>query len=269
MHSKLFLSTSALAIAGSMGIAIAASQPHGAPELPKSAVVVSSIDGIAVGVVLPPRVPKASGAAPNGLVPLEASQVPFNNLSKDRNAQFLSWYGFQLYGYAQSACSGSNCTYSSGYERLAIPIAGSGKSVTSILVPDTQVSGKGAKFTVALYSNTASGTPGKAVPGASGTASAVDSSSGYCCSELVSVKIPRTTLNAGTTYWIVENGAKQTGAYNSAFWLGETTDFTQAGKLLVQTHQYVTYDGFVLVNNTSAWQSTSEDKWTEPAAEVK
>jgi len=250
-----------------MGFAAASAQPHGAPPLPQGAVAVSTIDGIPVGVVLPARALTNAGQRPEGILPVDTAQATFNNLSRDRNARFLSWYGFQLYGFAQSTCSGVNCTYSSGYERLAIPITGEGRNVKEILVPASQVSGKGSKFTVALYTNTANNTPGDPLPGASGTASAVNSS--YCCSELVTVSIPRTTLNAGTTYWLVENGARQTGAYNSIYWLGETTDFTQSGKVLMQYHQYVTYDGFVEVDYTSPWQASTEDEWTGPAAEVE
>jgi len=266
MRGRLLFSTSALVVAGAMGFAAAAA-PHGAPDLPPGAVAVSKIDGIPVGVVLPPGALKAATNAPTSVAPIQALQATFNNLSPDRNARFLSWYGFQLYGFAQSTCSGVNCTYSSGYERLAIPITGEGRDVKEILVPASQVSGKGPKFTVALYANSPSNTPGDPLPGASGTASAVNST--YCCSELLTVSIPRTTLNAGTTYWIVESGAKQNDTYNSTYWLGETTNFTQAGNLVMQYHQFVSYDGFVEVDYTSPWGAASGDQWTGPAAEVE
>jgi hypothetical protein len=265
-HRRLWFSTSALVIAVSSGFAAAAVRPHGSPQLPNGAVAVTEIDGIPVGVALPLLPPRRVGNPAGASAPFETARATYNSLSNDRNAEFLSWYGFQLYDDAQSTCSDGNCTYSSGYERLAIPIAGEGLDVSKIQVPNSQVTGKGARFTVALYANSPSNTPGNPLPNASGTASAVNSS--YCCSELLTVKIPRTTLSAGTTYWIVENGAKQTGVSNSIFWLGETTNFTKAGGVLMQYHQYVAYDGFVEVDYTSPWQASTGDQWTEPAAKV-
>ncbi|HEY1614002.1 MAG TPA: hypothetical protein VGF97_09965 [Rhizomicrobium sp.] len=265
MYRTLFL-TSALMVAGPTALTAAPLQPQRAPDLPEGAVAVTKVDGIPVGIALPRN--RAEDVRSAGhFVPVDSAGATFNNLSKDRNARFLSWYGFQSYDFAQSTCSGSNCTYSSGYERLAIPITGRGNEVTSIRVPAVQVTGKGPRFSVAIYTNTESNTPGDLLPGASGTASAANS--GYCCTELVTVSIPATKLRAGTTYWIVENGANQTNVYNANLWLGETTDFTQAGKMLVQTHTFLSYDGFVENNYTSSWSASTADRWTEPAAEIK
>jgi len=254
------MSTTALVLASSVGFAAPDGLAHSAPPLPPGAVTVSSINGIPVGIMLPERRNGVS-SAPGGPEPAHDKRATFNNLSSDPNARFLSWYGYQAYDYESSTCSGTNCTYTSGYERLAIPITGAGKAVTTIEVPDT-----GAKFTVALYTNGTSG-PGSPIAGASGTASGVGSK--YCCTELVTVNIPTTTLNSGTQYWIVENGAAEKGVKNTATWLAENIDFTGDTGFLVQQHYYRSLDGVVETNYTSGWESTSTNHWSQPAARVE
>jgi hypothetical protein len=261
MFRIALLSTTALAVASSAGFAVPYLLAKSTPALPKGAIAVSSINGVAVGIML--HRPHTTATMPTGgpRAHAPAKNATFNNLGKDPNAQFLSWYGYQTYNYETSTCSGANCTYTSSYERLAIPITGAGKAVTNIKVPNA-----GAKFTVALYTNGTNG-PGSPIAGASGTASGVNSS--YCCTELVTVNIHKTVLNSGTQYWIVENGAGEKNVKNTVTWLAENTDFTPDTEFLVQQHYFRSLDGVVETNYTSGWQSTTTNHWTQPAAEVE
>lgn len=262
MLKKTLLATSALVFSSSVSFAASDRTPPSRPDLPDGTVVVRSIDGIPITVVLPSGNDKRPTQSFPDVLPVRHKGATFSNLSKDRNAQFLSWYGFQVSSYFYSSCSSQNCDFSSSYTREAIPIVGAGKAVTTIRVPNA-----GGKFTVSLYTNSVSNTPG--TPIASATATGL--SSGYCCTQLVTVSIASPKLKSGTPYWIVEQGAvdKENGK-NEVTWLSEDTDYTGDAKSLSQYH---TLKGWRTSRNhgsthyTSPWEGASS--LTEPAAELE
>jgi hypothetical protein len=122
----------------------------------------------------------------------------FNNFSKDKNAEFLSWYAFATVNYS-NGYSG-DCSYygSSMTASNAIPITGRGATVTKIKVPLVSLSGSQTKFNVGIYSATASGLPGSTeLAGGSTTASDTN----YCCTAVRSVDV-NITLKAGQNYFL-------------------------------------------------------------------
>ncbi|HEY1614001.1 MAG TPA: hypothetical protein VGF97_09960 [Rhizomicrobium sp.] len=266
------LSTTALIIAGSISAAAGHRTAKGRPELPKGVIAVTSREGIPTTVILTSLGQNDRQSAAKGLVPLLDAGTTFSNLSKDRNAEFLSWYGFLVSAYSNSSCSSENCSYSSGYERMAIPIKGKGKAVTTIKIPVARA-GSSSGFTVGLYSNATSspgadGAPGKQLAGTSASATRA---SGYCCAQLATVTIPATMLDSGKTYWVVEDGIRQNGRLNRVAWLAEDTDYTGQAKALMQYHTYsgstISGNHRVNIDYTSPWQSVGD--WTQPAAEVQ
>jgi hypothetical protein len=82
----------------------------------------------------------------------------FNNFSKDRNAEFLSWYGFSVMNIEGPCGSNSGCTFSE-IAGNAIPIVGTGHKVTKILVPLFSLASPSSGFNVGIYSATPSGFP--------------------------------------------------------------------------------------------------------------
>jgi len=226
--------------------------------------VASSIDDHPVAIILPSHAADISRQDRRGAGAPHGKPITFNNLSKDRNAQFLSWYGYNVSSYSSSNPSAgrhqdSGTFYSSGYTRVAIPIVGRGNAVSTIRVPD--VSGE---FTVALYTD-AAGVPGEPISSASGSGTGTES--GYCCTQLVTVTISPTTLSSGTQYWLVETGAQQSDSKTHSTWLAEDTDYTGDGKMLTQYHIFYQRGHHVVTNYTSGWEGTAGN-WTEPAAVV-
>jgi len=256
----MLFSTTALAFASS--VALGAPHVSAAPgtDLPQGAVVASSIDDHPVAIILPSKGANASRQDWSGADAPHGKRIAFNNLSKDRNAQFLSWYGYTVSGYSYYSSSDSGVTLWSGYTRIAIPIVGSGKAVSTIRVPE--VSGE---FTVVLYTD-AGGVPGTPISGA--TDSGTGTGSGYCCTQLLTVPIHPTTLNSATQYWLVETGVRKRDSKTQSTWLAEDTDYTGDGKMLTQYHRYLYRShNNTGTNYTSGWEGTTGN-WTEPAALV-
>jgi hypothetical protein len=229
--------------------------------LPKGAVIVRSIDGVPVSIVLLFDGNGRSAPIYPDARPVRDKGATFSNLSKDTNAEFLSWYGFSISSYRYSSCSSLNCNWASTYMDEAIPIKGAGKTVSTIRVPNV-----GGSFTVGLYTD-ASDAPGQLIPGASGTA--YGTYSGFCCTQLVTVTISPTMPKAKTTYWIVENAPFEDDK-DEVTWLGEDTDFAGDGKSLVKYYQakgWYTSRHQHSSHYTSPWEGATS--LTEPAAEVE
>ncbi|HLY07017.1 MAG TPA: hypothetical protein VKR31_14825 [Rhizomicrobium sp.] len=117
-------------------------------------------------------------------------QTDMHVASRDRNTRFLCTYGHLN---VSQWFSGGGISYS-GWARVAVPITGHGQTVTQIGV----VEAKSARtyysvFTAGIYSNTASGFPGK--PMAVGTGSI-----SFSCGQ-VTISIPATKLKRKTKYW--------------------------------------------------------------------
>jgi len=269
MFRLLLISSTALVFAGSTSFA--AGCHHAAQKrtaLPKGIIAASSIDGIPAMLIFQSQKKKGSLDSEKS-PPVANTGATFDNFSTDRNAEFLSWYGFSVSAYeysSSSACArqSSYYSYTSGYTRIAIPIEGKGASVTSITIPVAVV--RGGKFNVALYTSDEKNTPRKQIAAASGVA---NESSGYCCGQIVTVSIPPTKLKKGKPYWLVESGAAARQTNNQLGWLAEDTDYTGDAKVLWQSHEYKSVDGHVTINYTSKWTPLGPENVTGPAAEVE
>jgi hypothetical protein len=261
MFRYLLVSSTALIVAGSVGVAAAGTRLALRRALPNDVVAASWINGKPTTVIFKSKFGQNRAGISGSLTPLADSGATFDNFNKNRNAEFLSWYGFSVSAYASSWSSYGNYYVSSGYERVAIPIVGKGRSVSTINVPVSPVR-DGGNFSVALYSGKA-GAPATKIVSAVADAT---NHSGYCCDQVVTVAIPATPLQKGTSYWIVESGILKTGSSNYVGWLGEDTDYTGDAKVLVQYHQYSSYKH---IDYTSPWESPGSGNVTEPAAEVE
>ncbi|HEX4079863.1 MAG TPA: hypothetical protein VHX61_13430 [Rhizomicrobium sp.] len=184
----------------------------------------------------------------------------FNNFSKDRNGEFLSWYGFATagdYGNHQN-CSSSNPCLSYTASK-AIPITGTGAKVATIKVPLFSQTGSQTEFNVGIYSATPSGLPGSLeLAGASTTASNTE----YCCTAVRSVHV-HVTLKAGQKYFL-EVTCKSDDCEGG--WDMEDTDFSG------DVQDYVRYTAHftTAVHETvsSPWHLSTEYP-EQPAALIK
>jgi hypothetical protein len=176
------------------------------------------VHGIPVTVMIP-----GTHGRPNyNYVPLSERGDVFDNFSRDKNAEFVSWYGFvavretSCYSYSQNR---HICITEIGTN--AIPITGTGKPVKRIGVPLTSLTGPSTEFNVGIYSATASGSPGYTeLAGASTTAGDTDD----CCTAVRWVDI-NLKLDAGKEYFVeVTCATSQTDCLGS--WNMEDTDFS-------------------------------------------
>jgi len=259
VFKRNLLATTAIVLGSSFTVALAQSATRLEPATENAVVPVKYVDGVPVAVIL---LSARGGRSFEQNAPILDRAATYSNLSVNRNAIFLSWYGYEVTNYNSSSCSSSHCMHQSGYEELAIQITGSGAPITKLQVPNA-----GGKFTVAIYTNGQNNKPNSPISGASATASGVNSS--YCCNQLVTVTIPKTKLDAGTKYWIVENGAPPgKNEANTATWLAEDTDFTGDGRYLVNIHRFYKNSGVTRTNYTSGWEGSSHNL-TQPAAEAR
>lgn len=262
MIKTTLLATSAVVFGGSIACAEVGRAPHPRPQLPDGAVVVISKHGVPITIALPSAAGDPVANRSPDFLPAKRA-ITFSNLNKDRNAQFLSWYGYSLPYSGGSGSSGSNHWVSSSGTRDAISFKGAGGAISTISVPNV-----GGPFKVAIYTNSPSNTPGHAIVSGYGDGTL---SSGYCCTQLVTVRVPKTRLRFDQQYWIVEQGYK--GDYRSrpATWLAEDTDYTGDSKALSQTftyHFFKTSSGRTSTRHyTSPWEGVTS--FTEPAAEVR
>jgi len=178
----------------------------------------------------------------------------FDNFSRSANALFLSWYGWAAQANTGSGigyhCTSTSC-YSVGitysvHQGAALKLTGTGNEVKKIELgafeqqnyPSCVSWGSchGGMGSVALYSNAtgsacagtsshgiAPSCPGTAIKNASGTFSAA-APSALCC-DVISVPIHKTTLAAGTQYWLYVTGGP--GGDNAIAWDSEDSDFSQ------------------------------------------
>lgn len=264
MMKTTLLATTAVLFGGSIGYADADHRPsHPRPPLPAGAVVVISKHGAPITIAFPSAigkqaVPNKEDAGPPSLKPI----TTFSNLNRDRNAQFLSWYGYVVSGHAYSSSSGSTHDFVSSGTREAIPVTGKGKIVSTIRVPTV------GGFKVSIYTNSRQNTPGHSIVSAEATGTGTV---GDCCTQLVTVTIPATRLRLGTQYWIVEEGYNDDFYGEKGTWLAEDTDYTGDTKAVTQTFYYSRYwtsSGYHSTrHNTSPWEGVTS--FTEPAAELQ
>jgi hypothetical protein len=178
------------------------------------------------------------------------AQTGMHVAARDANARFLCTYGnFLVSSYY---FDDSNSSYYYTWRHVAIRVTGHGQTVSRIRVIEAQSAGTShSAFTVGIYSNTASGLPGKAIAVGKGKI-------GPSCGP-VKVSIPRTTLQSNQKYWIEERTsiAKNCSQYSTfcsslagLYW--EANPNTKR-KAYVQTNRRYISAGGSSYSSTSPW----------------
>jgi hypothetical protein len=181
----------------------------------------------------------------------------FNNFSKDKNAEFVSWYGFPIL-HTVSSC-GSSCQISD-FGTWAVPIVGAGKEVKRITVPLFSETGSTTEYNAGIYSATASGLPGKQeLAGASTTASDTE----YCCTSARTVDID-IRLKKGDKYFL--EVMCPVSCYGG--WQIEDTDFSGDAFAYYQFRERYK-DGTYHYTASSPWTVPSTIGPNEPAGIIK
>lgn len=258
MFKATLLATTVLAVGASVAFAHpTAPKPH----LPKDLVAVATFKGQPVTAVVVGH--NSAQHVNNNQTPVNDAGKTFSNLSKDKNAEFISFYGWTI-DYAQYSYVSTDYNYKDSYwYHDAIPIVGTGKAVSTIQVP---MYGTG-KFVTGIYSNNASNVPGNVIVSATFSTAVTTSE---CCSALQTISIPSTTLNSGTTYWVEVSAAAPSTENSETYglWLmNDTNESSGANHDMYQYHDYYEEDGTTYSNVTSSW--TAETTYSEPAAKVK
>jgi hypothetical protein len=126
---------------------------------------------------------------------------------------------------------------------VAVPITGHGQTVTRIRVIEGESYERYVPFSTGIYSNTASGFPGKPIAVGSGNA-------GSNCGP-VTISIAPTKLKRQTTYWIEETVRQVYGYYYLFYWYADPETIRKA---YVQYHTYGYSSGCSCSSNyTSPW----------------
>jgi hypothetical protein len=163
-----------------------------------------------------------AGAAPvRNNVSHWAPGATFNNFSMDKNAEFLSWYGFSAINWHSSETFSGYHQSVSEVASNAIAIVGTGRKVRKILVPLFSLSGSRTEFNIGIYSATPSGLPGSLeLAGGSTTASDTE----HCCTAVRSIDVD-IKLKAGQKYFL-EVTCPTSETECSGGWNTEDTDFS-------------------------------------------
>jgi hypothetical protein len=133
----------------------------------------------------------SSFAAQSGAVARAVSAGP----GRDRNSDFLCSYGqLSVYAFETGGSSGSSSYV--GWQHVAVPIVGHGRTVSRITVREQNVGDGGGHFSIGIYSDTPSGLPGNLISGGKAKASTN-------CGP-VRVRIAPTTLARNKPYWVEE-----------------------------------------------------------------
>jgi len=178
------------------------------------------------------------------------AQTDMHVAARDANGRFLCTYGNFL--VSSFYFDDSNSSYHYAWQHVAAPVTGHGQTVSLIRVIEAQSAGTShSAFTVGIYSNTASGLPGKAIAVGKGKI-------GTICGP-VKVSIPRTTLKSNQKYWIEErtsipkNCSQHSTFCSSHAGLYWEADPNSKRKAYVQTyHHYVGPTGSSS-SSTSPW----------------
>jgi hypothetical protein len=219
------------------------------PRFMKQSVPGMLVHGFPVTVM-----PGRRGAAPvRNNVPLNERGVTFSNLSKDKNAEFVSWYGFT----AVYSTTGEYVSHSYHYKFSEIgfnaaPFMGAGKKVTKIGAPFFTYSSD-YEVNLGIYSATASGLPGNEIAGGSTTGS----DTVLCCTGFRWVNVD-IFLKAGKEYlFAVRCGS----APCDAGWNVEDTNLSGSAVDYWIVKEYETYNfdygKTYTYSYTSPWHSTS------------
>jgi hypothetical protein len=187
------------------------------------------------------------GDAARGSTPLYGPEVTFSNLSKDKNAEYISWYAYTMFNSEYSYYQSSHFHYKEvRFAFNAAPFTGAGKKVDKIGAP-IYATDPGSVFDLEIYSATASGFPRGEIAG--GSAGANDGGLTW-----VNVNI---FLNAGQEYffavrcWV--NRIPCAGG-----WDLEDANFTGSAHDYEYAHQYETYNfgtGTYTYSGSTSWIS--------------
>jgi hypothetical protein len=165
---------------------------------------------------------------------------------KDANEEFLQNYGrFVVSG----SSTGSSSFIASQWTHVAVPIAGSGKTVSKINVKEVQGAFTSfSTFSAGIYGNNASGFPGKLITGGQGNA---PSQLG-----LVTVAVEPTRLKRNKTYWIEETVRWSYQQPTNVEWRADRKTKRRA---YVQTHRWCSsgIGGHHSSSYTSPWRKYS------------
>jgi hypothetical protein len=173
------------------------------------------------------------------------SQLRDSVANRDTNDEFLCTFGDYSVSYYFHSSSSDDSTWT----HEAVPITGKGKVVKNIIVREArEKSTASPEFSAGIYSNTASGLPGRLIVGGTGQAPRT-------CQQ-VTIPIAPTKLKARTTYWIEETVPKPSlnqhlSGLNEAFW---ATNPKSMRKAYVQSH-YSTSSGNK--SSTTPWMMQS------------
>lgn len=172
------------------------------------------------------------------------TQTGMSVAGSDTNARFLCDYGFLV----SANSSAASCCRGSGWHHVAVPVTGHGQTVNRIEVDEKRGRRTAtATFSAGIYSNTASGFPGKLIAGGTGKISRKNS-----CAR-VNISIPPTTLNPKTKYWIEETMHNQKRSESDFYW---EPDRYAKRKAYVQYHYYSS--GPSGISYTSPWTKQSQ-----------
>ncbi len=166
---------------------------------------------------------------------------------RDANEEFLCNYGALSVSHVFTSYSGD--TYSK-WTHVAVPITGKGKTVQTIVVKEKLArysSLETPMVSAGVYSNTASGLPGKQIAG--GSAKIFNN-----CTK-VKVSIPPTKLLKNTRYWIEETLPKPFSATNLATWQDDPH-----AKQHAYTQSHI-YSSVYSVSSTTAWTMRAKGPW--------
>jgi hypothetical protein len=162
----------------------------------------------------------------------------FNNFGKDKNAEFVSWYGFAAVSAEYSSYVSSHYHYKfSEVGFNATPFTGNGKAPKTMTFAGFAYSNAStAEFEGAILSATTSGLPGKAIATTSATTL---SETSLCCHSVRTVKFHRApVLTSGKEYFAAVECVNRPC---EGGWAMEDTDFSGAVVDYWHVHEKETY----------------------------
>ena len=198
--------------------------------------------------------PVPSSSYENGKLAPKYPNAIFDNIDwKDKNQEWLSWYGFRT--EASEFCSYLSSQYHvclSVTVNDALAFDGTGKKARKIGVPLYELTGSGTEFNVGIYSATPSGLPGNELAGGSTTAS----STTICCTQLRWVDV-NVKLKAGREYFLEVECGENGSNFCNGVWMPESegTDYFH----YVERETYNTYysNGTQHYTYSSPWHAST------------
>lgn len=246
MFRTALMTTSALVIGTATAFAAAHHQPMKQIPLPAGSFAVTQHNGRVVTAMVVGG--KNQGIVHHNVGPVKDPAKMFSNLSKDANAEFLSFYGWYTENY-----DFSGSTYSeTGYQNAALPVTGDGAAHKSISVPIYSYEGT---YQAGVYAS-ASGNPGNPIFTVSITPASTTS---LCCTTLVTGTGHKTVVPAGNA-WVEVTAVASAGCNCESYglWLMENTNFTvHGGGMKYEYGDHFHTSGGYTTNYNSGWLTSS------------